>query len=66
MTACERCRKEPEGEYGLHDYCGACSKNLCPKCMAAGCCGRIPALSGMGEDEQPPEQHDDISDASRG
>lgn len=51
MGKCERCGAMPEGEYGLHDYCDHCSKNLCPKCMEAGCCGQVPADSGMSEDK---------------
>lgn len=52
MSACERCRAAPEG-FGLHDYCEACSKNLCEKCMADGCCGSVPAKSGMAADDVP-------------
>lgn len=38
MTKCEKCGEQPVGEYGLHDYCAACSKNLCDECMASGRC----------------------------
>jgi uncharacterized protein CbrC (UPF0167 family) len=57
MNKCERCgaRKSPTGE-GAHDYCAECGKNLCPACMAEGCCGQVPAESGMkadyGDDEE--------------
>lgn len=46
---CERCGNTPQG-YDLHDYCGHCGKNLCPGCMSEGCCGKVPALSGMHDD----------------
>lgn len=49
---CERCGAEPDAEFGLHDYCAKCSKNLCPKCMAKGCCGSVPAESGNQEDNE--------------
>lgn len=41
---CERCGKA--AELGELDYCAYCSRNLCPPCMAKGCCGRVPAESG--------------------
>jgi hypothetical protein len=47
---CERCGAGTAG-LDLHDYCAACSKNLCAKCMAAGCCGSVPARSGHVADE---------------
>jgi hypothetical protein len=50
MGACERCGASPDGEYGLHDYCAECSRNLCDACAAKGCCGHVPALSGMDDD----------------
>lgn len=50
MRECERCGATPEGEYDLFDYCLTCSKNLCPKCMAKGCCGIVPAESGVKAD----------------
>ena len=46
---CERCGKGTEG-FGLHDYCAECGKNLCEDCMAGGCCGFVPARSGMDGD----------------
>ena len=46
---CQRCGKSTVG-YALHDYCFSCGKNLCEKCMAEGCCGAVPAVSGMHED----------------
>lgn len=48
---CERCGASPEGEYGLLDYCAHCSKDLCDNCMSKGCCGHVPAESGMESDE---------------
>lgn len=56
---CERCGAQPSGDYDLHDYCARCSKNLCAECMAKGCCGQVPAESGMGED------HDEDLDGAR-
>ncbi len=52
MFRCERCGEQPEGKFGLHDYCATCSKNLCPACMAKGCCGKVPAVSGDASDHQ--------------
>ena len=50
MKECERCEAIPAGEFELLDYCAKCSKDLCDDCMKAGCCGAVPAVSGMGED----------------
>lgn len=47
---CERCGAIPTGEYELFDYCARCSKNLCPKCAAEGCCGSAPMESGQKAD----------------
>jgi hypothetical protein len=56
---CERCgTRKPSptaGAYELFDYCEKCSKDLCDACMAKGCCGHTPALSGMMEDHGPPD-----------
>jgi hypothetical protein len=47
MTTCERCgAKADPSSFDLMDYCLSCSKNLCAKCMAKGCCGKVPAESG--------------------
>jgi hypothetical protein len=58
MKTCERCGATPKARAPgqlpeLFDYCAECSKDLCPACMAKGCCGHTPALSGMGEDDGP-------------
>ena len=45
------CGRSTSG-FELFDYCAGCSKNLCPKCMQKGCCGHIPAESGMRADEK--------------
>lgn len=54
MKACERCGatapNDEAGDYELFDYCELCSRDLCDKCMRAGCCGHTPAVSGMVED----------------
>jgi len=34
---CECCSAETVG-YALYDYCAACSKNLCAKCMTESRC----------------------------
>jgi hypothetical protein len=51
---CERCGAMPilRGplDAGIHDYCAVCGTNLCPPCMAEGCCHHVPALSGNAED----------------
>ena len=49
---CERCNKEtkPDG-YDLFDFCAKCARNLCPECMKKGCCGEVPAKSGMNEED---------------
>ena len=51
---CERCRasKPSPGASpfdGL-DYCAECSRDLCDACMEKGCCGHVPARSGMADD----------------
>lgn len=53
MKACQRCGRAPSGEFGLHDYCAKCSRDLCDGCMAEGCCGAVPALSGSEADYTP-------------
>lgn len=48
QTHCERCGRPYD--FDRDDYCAACSRNLCPACMAAGCCGTTPARSGLDSD----------------
>ena len=48
---CERCGVYPHG-MELLDYCGVCSKDLCHRCMAEGCCGNVPAVSGEELDNE--------------
>lgn len=45
---CEHCGKPLPGLEG--DYCAICSRNLCEHCMDQGCCGHIPAQSGVARD----------------
>lgn len=45
---CEKCGKPYS--YDCDDYCAHCSKNLCLDCMAVGCCGHVPADSGLTAD----------------
>lgn len=52
MKKCERCGVAPEVEFGLLDYCAECSRDLCPACMAEGCCGNQPARSGSADDAE--------------
>jgi hypothetical protein len=52
---CERCGREAVG-WDLFDYCRVCSRNLCPACMAAGCCGNVPAESGAEVDLEEDEE----------
>ena len=42
---CGRCGAGPAG-HELFDYCALCGTKLCDECMAAGCCGQVPAASG--------------------
>lgn len=55
MKKCEGCGAlPPMGEDGVRhllDYCAECSRDLCEKCMAKGCCGHVPALSGTKADD---------------
>jgi UDP:flavonoid glycosyltransferase YjiC (YdhE family) len=43
---CQRCGAGPAGA-DLFDQCAVCGLGLCDVCMAAGCCGRTPALSAQ-------------------
>lgn len=51
---CERCGSgspsQTSGSYALFDYCASCSRDLCDACMANGCCGHTPAMSGAEAD----------------
>jgi hypothetical protein len=48
---CERCGLFPwPAGADRFDYCGECGANLCAQCMREGCCGSVPALSGMACD----------------
>lgn len=51
---CERCRaakpRPDAGPFDGLDYCAECSRDLCDACMASGCCGTVPARSGLQED----------------
>jgi len=48
MNPCDRCDRTPVANpYALYDYCANCQRTLCDQCMADGCCGYRPALSGM-------------------
>ena len=46
---CERCGAGPAGA-DLFDRCAHCGQKLCDECMAAGCCGRVPAASAREEE----------------
>lgn len=58
IQKCERCPVQLTG-FNLPDYCATCGKNLCAKCMARGCCGKVPAASGMATDDG--DDPDDIT-----
>lgn len=47
MNECSECRTETDS--GL-DYCAVCSRDLCLRCMEKGCCGNVPAISGIEND----------------
>ncbi|HZU35279.1 MAG TPA: hypothetical protein VFA18_05205 [Gemmataceae bacterium] len=49
LQQCDRCGTVIHGHEPL-DHCATCRCNLCEKCMHAGCCGQIPALSANEED----------------
>jgi hypothetical protein len=48
---CGRCGAGPAG-YELFDYCALCGTKLCDECMAAGCCGQVPAVSGRAQERE--------------
>jgi hypothetical protein len=50
VVQCERCGAGPSGA-DLFDYCGLCGQALCDDCMATGCCGQSPAVSGRTQDD---------------
>lgn len=59
INLCENCKKRAGsgGRMGLHDFCAACGKNLCDDCMKKGCCGNVPARSGLMEEaDQLPDE----------
>jgi len=48
---CSRCGAGPAG-YELFDRCALCGTKLCDDCMAAGCCGQVPAVSGREQERE--------------
>jgi hypothetical protein len=54
---CEQCGAGPAG-VELFDFCALCGKKLCDECMAGGCCGQVPAISGRERDAgtRPPDE----------
>lgn len=46
MFECEGCGTKAQYP-DIHDFCANCSRNLCDACMAKGCCGSVPAASGL-------------------
>lgn len=52
LKQCDRCDATvPEADALIFmDYCASCSDVLCDACMAEGCCGHVPALSGSQAD----------------
>ena len=55
---CDRCGAGPAGA-DLFDHCALCGQALCDLCMAAGCCGQTPAISGRVFDKDPDERSSD-------
>jgi len=49
VMECQRCGAGPAGA-DLFDWCGLCGAKLCDECMAMGCCGQVPAISGRTQD----------------
>lgn len=49
---CERCGAGPAGA-DLFDHCALCGLKLCDECMAGGCCGQTPAISGRNPYAEP-------------
>lgn len=58
-SICERCGATATG-WDLWDYCALCSSNLCDSCMEHGCCGSIPAVSGLEEDNRAAEEDEEF------
>ena len=56
VTQCERCGAGPAGA-DQFDWCGLCGQTLCDLCMAMGCCGQTPAISGRTQDVDRPATH---------
>jgi hypothetical protein len=54
MNICARCGARLLA-YPI-DYCAACGKELCDRCMDEGCCGRVPAASGLMDAEDEDEE----------
>lgn len=48
---CERCGAGPAGA-DLFDHCALCGTKLCDECMAAGCCGQVPAISARSVENE--------------
>jgi hypothetical protein len=48
---CGRCGAGPSG-FEQFDYCALCGTKLCDECMAAGCCGQVPAVSGREQERE--------------
>ena len=57
---CARCGAGP-AIFDQFDYCALCGQTLCDECMAAGCCGNYPAVSGKAQDQNPYEGADGSS-----
>jgi hypothetical protein len=55
---CERCGAGPAGA-DLFDHCALCGLKLCDECMAAGCCGQVPAISARKVADQPYEEDEE-------
>ena len=58
---CTRCEAR-----GLWDYCDICEATLCDDCMDGGCCGHVPAISGVDENWRRREDEDNDYDEEYG
>jgi hypothetical protein len=48
---CDRCGAGPAGAEAF-ERCALCGQRLCDECMAAGCCGHVPAVSARKVEEE--------------
>lgn len=48
---CDRCSRQCENldvhDTSFYDWCAECKRHLCGPCFQDGCCGNVPAKSGL-------------------